>query len=464
MRTRFAFCVILGLALVLPGCGKKDAGTPVDNSAVKPGETPAAKPSEGSRNAAKQSVTIWWAQWAPADGLQQLGAEFEKETGIAVKVHQIPWSAYQDQVFLNFGNKQTDFDIVVGDSQWIGRGAAKGLYLELTDWLPQAVDMATVHPRAARYLCEYPPGSGRFFAAPCETDAVGFAYRKDWFADPAERAAFEKKYGYELEPPDTWDQFRDIAEFFCRPGGKRYGCALLTGRGYDSLVMGYQQIMWTWGGSWGDPQTYAVDGAVNADASVEALEFMKAMLRFSPKGASNFDYGQTLEAFTNGSTAMAMDYFAFFPDLLARMKDKAGFFIMPRKGEQRAISLGGQGFSISTKRPAAQQDLARKFIAWFLQERVQKLWITKPAGFTANTSILASEEFRTATPYNAAFADSLDSLQDFWNVPAYNELLAVAQQYLGEALDGVKTPREALDKLAEEHAKILKESGLVKGE
>ena len=101
--------------------------------------------------AQEKSITIWWAQWDPAVALQELGDEFTEQTGIGVEVHQIPWLSYQDQVFLNFGNKQTAFDIVIGDSQWIGRGATKGLYLELTDWLPGAVDMQTIHPRAARY-------------------------------------------------------------------------------------------------------------------------------------------------------------------------------------------------------------------------------------------------------------------------------------------------------------------------
>ena len=151
-----------------------------------------------------RSITIWWAQWDPADGLQELGKVFEQETGIAVNVHQIPWGSYQDQVFLNFGNKQTDFDIVIGDSQWIGRGATKGLYLELTDWLPEAVDISTIHPRAARYLCEYPAGSGKFFAAPCETDAIGFVYRKDWFEDAAEKMGVDAmRWLYSRQHPAT---------------------------------------------------------------------------------------------------------------------------------------------------------------------------------------------------------------------------------------------------------------------
>ena len=58
---------------------------------------------------------------------------------------------------------------------------------------------------------------------------MGVAYRKDWFEDAAEKTAFKVRYGYELAVPDTWDQFRDVAEFFTRPGENKYGCVLPTG-------------------------------------------------------------------------------------------------------------------------------------------------------------------------------------------------------------------------------------------
>lgn len=414
--------------------------------------------------AQEKSITIWWAQWDPAAALQELGNEFAQETGIAVEVHQIPWPSYQDQVFLNFGNKQTDFDIVIGDSQWIGRGATKGLYLELTDWLPEAVDISTIHPRAARYLCEYPPGSGKFFAAPCETDAIGFVYRKDWFEDPAEQAAFKAKYGRELMVPDTWEEFRDVAEFFHRPAEKRYGCSLLTGRGYDSIVMGFQPFLWSWGGAWGDEETFEVQGYLNSDGAVEGLEFFKSVVQFTPEGGTNADYFFNLEAFSNGSTTMVLDYFPFYPGIVASMGDKVGFFKVPRHGDQRFISLGGQGFSISTKTTPEKQALAKQFIAWFSQTEIQEKWITYPGSFTANTELLSSEAFAKASPYNTTFAESLDHLQDFWNVPVYNELLAAAVRHLGAALDGTSSSADALNALTEEHEMILMEAGLLEME
>ena len=411
--------------------------------------------------AQEQKITIWWAQWDPAAALQELGNQFARETGIAVDVHQIPWPSYQDQVFLNFGNKQTDFDIVVGDSQWIGRGATKDLYVELTDWLPQAVDMATIHPRAARYLCEYPPGSGRFFAAPCQTDAIGFVYRKDWFEDRAEQAAFQAKYGRPLAVPDTWAQFRDVAEFFQRPEHKRYGCSLLTGRGYDSIVMGFQPFLWAWGGSWGDPETFQVQDHLNSEGAVAGLTFFKELLAFTPEGGTNADYFFNLEAFSNGSTAMVLDYFPFYPGIVANMGEQVGFFKVPRHGDKRYISLGGQGFSISRKTPPAQQELAKQFIAWFSQTKIQQKWITYPGCFTANTQLLGSEAFAQASPYNPTFAASLDHLQDFWNVPVYNELLSEAVRYLGQALDGELEPKEALDQLAQAHEMVMMQGGLL---
>jgi multiple sugar transport system substrate-binding protein len=418
-------------------------------------ETP--PPAAGEQPAPK-TLTIWWAQWAPADGLQALAEEFGRKENVTVKVHQIPWSSFQDQVFQEFGKPNTAFDIVVGDSQWLGRGATKGLYVDLTGWLPSAADVKALHPLALKYLSEYPTGSGHFWAAPAETDAMGWAYRKDWFEDPAEKAAFKKKYKRELAVPETWEDLKTVAEFFTRPDNKRYGNVLVTGRGYDDIVMGFEQVLYAFGGAWGDPKTMKVQGALDSADAVKGLDFFKTLLKYAPPGGTKLGYGEALEPFVNGSSAMLMNYFAFFPDLAKKMGDKVGFFAMPKNGTRRYASLGGQGFSISTKAPPAQQELAKKFIAWFLQEQTQREWVKKPGGFTANAAILKSDAFKAASPYNAAFAQSMDIVQDFWNVPVYNELIASTAQQLGEALDGKKSSKDALAALAAEHEKILSQA------
>jgi multiple sugar transport system substrate-binding protein len=432
--------------LSLGGCKKEPSSS---SAPATTGPAPAAP---------RKKLTIWWAQWAPSDGLQDLARSFEQQEMVEVKVHQIPWPSFQDQVFQEFGKGSTAFDIVVGDSQWLGRGATRGLYLDLTSWLPTAVDIESLHPLAFKYLARYPTEHGKLYAAPCETDAMGFAYRSDWFADPREREAFKQTYKKELAVPETWDDLQRVAEFFTRPDKKQYGVALVTGRGYDDVVMGFEQILYAFGGAWGDPKSHKIQGILDSPQAVKALDFFKGLLRFSPPGGSKLGYGEALEPFVNGSTALLMNYFAFFPDLAKKMAGKVGFFAMPRNGERRFASLGGQGFSISTKVPADQQELAKRFIAWFLQTDTQKMWVQKPGGFTANAAILKSDEFKKASPYNEAFSQSMDILQDFWNVPVYNELLAATVQRLGEVLDGKKPSQEALTALVAEHEKILNQA------
>jgi multiple sugar transport system substrate-binding protein len=431
-----------------PGCKEKP----------QPSESAAQTAPATAVPAPKKTLTIWWAQWAPADGLQDLAGEFGRKETVDVLVHQIPWANVQDQVFQEFGKSQTAFDIVVGDSQWLGRGATKGLYVDLTDWLPSAVDIKSLHPVALKYLAEYPTGSPHYYGAPAETDAMGWAYRKDWFEDPAEKEAFKKRFKKDLAVPETWEDLEAIAEFFTRPDKKRYGDVLVTGRGYDDIVMGFEQVLYAFGGSWGDAKTLKVKGALDSPDAVKALDFFKGLLKFAPPGGSKLGYGEALEPFVNNSTAMLMNYFAFFPDLAKKMSGKVGFFAMPKEGDRRFSSLGGQGFSISSKVAAPQQDLAKKFIAWFLQIDTQKQWVRKPGGFTANAEILKSEEFKKASPYNAAFAESMDIAQDFWNVPVYNELIAATAQQLGEALDGKKSSKDALTAMAVEHEHILQQA------
>ncbi len=419
----------------------------------------------GAKAKGEKEIVIWWAQWAPADGLQELAKAYEAETGITVRVHQIPWGDFENQVFLNFGNESTDFDVVIGDSQWLGRGATKGLYVDLTKWLPKAVALKNIHKKVLANICAYPAGSKSYWAAPCESDAIGLAYRKDWFADKDEQKAYKKfSKGKALKVPDTWADYQKVAKFFTRPDAKKYGHAIITGREYDALTMGYQQVMWAYGGSWG--KGYKARGAVNSKESVAALTFFKGLMDFSPPGGSNLGYAQVLEQFSNDSTAMILTYFAFYPGIAKSMEGKVGFAPVPKGPKGRAASLGGQGFSVSAKIPEARQEMAKEFIKWFLKKDIQEQWITKDAGFTADTRILenkvAVKKFKAAQPYNAAFITSLASARDFWNVPVYNEMLSASQRLLGEALDGGKKPKEALDALAAEHDKILSDAGLQK--
>jgi len=425
------------------------------------------KPTQATK---AQKITIAWAQWAPADYLSELGKEYTKQTGTEVMVEQIPWPQYQDKIFAAFAAGDSTYDIVVGDSQWLGRcsALAGNHYIELTDWMKKNLDASSIVPQALMNLGEYPKGSGRYWAVPAETDAVGFAYRRDLFENPKERAAFKAKYGRDLAPPKTWQELRDIAAFFTRPP-ELYGVALYFGKQYDTVTMGFQEVMWSFGGAYDDPKTYRVQGVLNDDAGVKALQFYVGLKPFTPPGSESFGIGkECVDAFNKGLVAMAEDFFAFFPGLADPTKNPhakvTGFFpspaaIGPDGKERHYISIGGQGFSVP--RYSKNQETALDFIKWFCQEPVQLKWASL-GGFTANKKVLASEKFLSATPYNRAFAAAFPYLRDFYAVPQYGELLTVTQTEWNAAVNGQKSAQVAMDEVAKQHTAILKKAGFIK--
>ena len=64
--------------------------------------------------------------------------------------------------------------------------------------------------------------AGKTYGMPSNSAVMMMFYRKDLFEDPTEQAAFKEQYGYDLAVPQTWDQYRDTAEFFDREAGRRW--------------------------------------------------------------------------------------------------------------------------------------------------------------------------------------------------------------------------------------------------
>lgn len=153
---------------------------------------------------ATDQLTILWAEWDPANYLQELVLDYEDETGTEVIVETVPWPEFQNKAFREFVARGNAYDMVVGDSQWLGAGSTAGHYVDLTDFFNNHRVAEIMLPATVSGYAEYPSGSKRYWAIPLEGDANGFAYRKDWFEDPAEKKAFQAKYGYPLAVPQTW--------------------------------------------------------------------------------------------------------------------------------------------------------------------------------------------------------------------------------------------------------------------
>ena len=434
--------------------------------------TTATSSSGGGQTAAStgniKEIKILWAQWDPADYLQEVGKLYEEKTGIKVTVVQEPWGSFYNRAFTEFAAKGNSWDMIVGDSQWLGQAATEGIYVDLTDFLKSNGIDKTVTPATLTYYGEYPAASGKYYAYPTEGDADGWAYRKDWFENPDEQKAFKAKYGYDLAVPKTWQQLLDISKFFTRPDKNMYGSAIYTQKDYDAITMGFENVMFSYGVQWQDPKTNGVKGIVNSDAAVKALEFYKDLYTCcQPKGMVNAFFQETNDAFIKGQVAMAMNYFAFFPALANEQTNpqakNTGYFANPAGPDgQSFAALGGQGISVISFTSKERQQASLDFIKWFAQEENQKAWADL-GGYTCNANVLKSADFLKVAPYNAAFAETMTKVKDFWNIPIYAQLLEVTQRELSSyVVGGEGTAKEHLDKMADAHDKILRDNKLIK--
>lgn len=418
-----------------------------------------------STSAQAEDITLCWAAWDPANALVELSKDFTAETGIGMKFEFVPWPNFADRMLneLNSGGKLCD--LLIGDSQWIGGGAENGHYVKLNDFFEaEGISMDDFAPATVYAYSTWPKGTPNYWALPAMGDANAWFYRKDWFSKPEIQEAFKAEYGRDLAPPQTQRELMEIARFFQGreiDGQTRYGINIFTERGSEGITMGATGALYAWGFKYENtPGKYDMEGAVNSPEAVEALEFYKELYKCCTAPGYTDSYMQeSLDSFKSGQVAMAMNWFAFFPGLYKDEQvggDKIGFFVNPKQNVE-ASTLGGQGISVISY--SDKKDEALKYIKWFAQPAVQAKWWSL-GGYSAHNSVLNDPGFKDSQPFAADFLKAMGAVQDFWQEPAYAELLLAMQKRLHDYIVADQgTAQEALDKLIEDWTETFEDEG-----
>jgi multiple sugar transport system substrate-binding protein len=418
-------------------------------------------------HAQDKSLTLCWAAWDPANALVELSKDFTAKTGVQMKFEFVPWTSYADR-FLNELNSHSKLcDLIIGDSQWIGGSAENGHYVKLNDFFDKnGIKMDDFMPATVLGYSEWPKNTPNYWALPAMGDAVGWTYRKDWFSRPEIQAAFKAKYGRDLAPPKTYDELKQIAEFFQGrqiDGKTVYGAAIFTERGSEGITMGVTNVLYDWGFQYDDPKNpYQMDGFVNSEGAVKGLEFYKSLYKCcTPPGYSNGYMQEGLDAFKSGQVAMMMNWFAFFPGLYKDPNvggDKIGFFVNPGE-KDHYTQLGGQGISVVSY--SDKRDDALNYMKWFAQPDVQKKWWAL-GGYSCLKAVLQDPSFPSSAPFAADFLTSMGMVKDFWAEPSYAELLLDMQKRVHDFVVADKgTAKEALDQLIKDWEKVFKDEGKI---
>lgn len=428
----------------------------------------AAGLAAGTAQAQTKQLTLCWAAWDPANALVELSKDFTARTGIQMKYEFVPWPNFAQRMLNELNAKGRLCDLLIGDSQWIGSAATEGHYVKLNDFFDKnGIRMADFAPATVEGYTTWPKGSKNYYALPAMGDAVAFTYRKDWFAMPALRAEFKQKHGRELAPPATWDEFRQVAQFFQNRtiDGKRvYGAALYTERGSEGITMGVSNALYAYGMEYQNPaRPYEMKGFVNGPGAVKGLQLYKSLYDCcTPPGHANAYMNENLDAYKSGLVAMQMNFIAFFPGISKDPQvggDRSGFFAIP-KGDRQHAQLGGQGISVVSY--SDKKELALEYMKWFATPAVQQKW-WDAGGFTCLNAILDQPGFAKSTPYAQVFQDSMKIVKDFWAEPSYAQLLLAMQKRMHDyVVAGRGSAQEALDGLLNDWTGIFKDDGKIK--
>ena len=412
-----------------------------------------------------EELTLCWAAWDPANALVELSKDFTTESGIDMKFEFVPWTNYADRFLNELNSKGELCDLIIGDSQWIGGSAENGHYVKLNDFFDaNGITMDDFVPATVTGYSEWPKGTPNYWALPAMGDVVGWTYRKDWFEMPELQAEFKEKYGWDLAPPATFDQLKQIAEFFQGreiDGKTVYGASIYTERGSEGITMGAMDVLYSFGFKYENPETpYDMEGFVNSEGAAKGLEFYKALYDCcTPPGSSNSYMGEGVDAFKSGQVAMHMNFAFTWPGLYkdeAVGGDKVGFFANPAETAQFA-QLGGQGISVVSY--SDKQEAALQYIKWFAQPDVQAKW-WELGGYSCLKAVVNAPGFAASQPYAQTFLDSMAIVKDFWAEPSYATLLQDTQKRFHDyVVAGNGTAQEALDGLVKDWTTNFEDEG-----
>ena len=415
-------------------------------------------------SAKSESITLGWAAWDPANALVELSKGFTAETGIEMNFEFVPWPNFADRMLNELNNQGKTFDLLVGDSQWIGGGAVYGHYVKLNDFFDkEGISMDDFSDATVYAYSTWPKGTPNYYALPLEGDALAWAYRKDWFDRPELQSEFKAKHGYSLGVPKTWDELYDMCTFFQGreiDGKVRYGAAINTERGSEGITMGVTAAMYAWGMQYENPDNpYEMEGYFNAPHVVEAVEFYRKMYEdCTPPGHSDAYMVANLDAYKSGQVAFQMNWYAFWPGVSKEDADGrvTGFFANPCQ-KVCAATLGGQGLSVVSY--SDKQDLALQYMKWFARPDVQQKWWDL-GGYSCHKDVLNSPDFVNSAVYAQGFLDSMGIVKDFWQEPTFVELMLPMQEHIHDyVVNGKGTAQAALDNIIEEWVEVFEADG-----
>lgn len=395
----------------------------------------------------------------------------EQEYGIKVVPEVIPSHEAYQRVMLEFSSRASSYDIVMFSPQWLADFArhleplksmaeAAGLNLSLDDVLPAFRDM-------------YSTWAGTLYAMPFDGDMHILYYNTAAFGNLEYQKRFRDKYGYALAPPQTWEQYRDMAEFFngwdwFGDGQKHYGAS----DGYRPGRTGFWWFMGrfaNYGGVYFDEEMRPL---INSPNGVKALQNMVDIFQFAPPGSTTFGYTEVENALVKADAALSTNWTSVArvaeDPKRSKVVGKIGYAMLPGTtiaGKLHRVGSLASGWSLGIPKYSKNKEAALYALELYTRPDVSLKICLNPAtgvDYTRRSSV-ESAEARGGWPTAPRFLEVIRASVDVGFpaplIPGAEEYMKVGGDALAAAVAKTKGVKQALDDAAAEWNRITDRLG-----
>jgi len=306
---------------------------------------------------------------------------------------------------------------------------------------------------------------GKLVQIPRHGDVSNLFFIKSIFEDKENKRKFKAQYGYELKPPETYDQYKDMAIFLTDPPDF-YGTMYV---GKDEAVCGrFYEILIANGGRLFDDSWHPI---FNSEEGIKTLQWFIDLYEAKavPPGVLNYLWGDTGMGFASGTIALNMDWAgwsAFFNDPEnSKVAGDVGFVRAP-KGDAGVRSGWAGWHSFSVTENSKNKEAAISLILFLTNYESQmseartgllpsraKVWDDIVAEHESKGNDFMAKVFRTwkLSLAEDAFTPPL--------IPEWPEFTNILFPELQAGIVGDKTAKEALDDAAEAADQLMRDAG-----
>lgn len=358
--------------------------------------------------------------------LAPIVGEFEALTGAKVQIDQFPYPGLIDKIVIEASANKPSYQLMWVDSPWVGVLGESGALEDLTELVKRDAEEIHLDDVVPIQLQEN-TWQGRLLAFPASGMIWHQNYRKDLYENPEEQAAFKAKYGYDLSPAKTWDQYIDVAEFFTRKSGEMlagkkleknfYGNAQAYSRVAGAITHDFFPIMRSFGGQYWDAETGLC--AMDSKAALAAADVMKRLVAFNPPDYLGLMWDIRTGYMERGETAQS-SYWSVRTVRLTNPEEavlptigEAGYAPSPTgDGKPQPTMTGALSFAINSKASDREKEAAWAFIKWGTSRDMMRRFANEGSGVSQfHKSILSDAELQKKYPYYQVLLDAQENAQ-----------------------------------------------------